>query len=70
MKAVGSQRPAQAVALPPGYAWRADCPEEASPPPTHLTIIFRKTLVFAMPKPDDWDVMDLATQMKSKRGLS
>ncbi|KIV97774.1 hypothetical protein PV10_01482 [Exophiala mesophila] len=56
-----------AAPLPPGYVWAADFQEERRSPPTHLTIIFRKTLVFGMPKPDDWDAMDHATQMKSKR---
>ena len=59
-----------AVPLPPGYVWAADCLEQWRSPPTQLTIIFRKTLVFGMPKPDNWDAMDHATQMKSKRGLS
>lgn len=59
--------------LPAGYGWQDELREEKEEidgghqVKDGTPIVTRHTLVFAMPKPSDWDDLDVEMKMKRKR---
>lgn len=59
--------------LPAGYDWHDElCEEDEDNDDGHQAndgtpTVTRHTLVFAMPKPSDWDELDVDVKMKRKR---
>lgn len=58
--------------LPSGYSWATDgTSDEQQPSPKAQTVHpvhLHSSLVFEMPKPDDWDQLEVEAKFQKKRG--
>jgi hypothetical protein len=73
MACLASKRPGDSFALLPGYAWQSDVVKEEDARHRKLannapTIMHGRTLVFGMPKPQDWQTLNKEQKFQKKRG--